>query len=352
MWLVGDIGGTKTLLACYSDACCDHIAFEKTYHSQSYPDFSMLLDDFLIDVVDQDLGLDRLFERACFALAGPVIAASCRLTNLPWFVDATLLQKQLGCPVYLINDLEAIATAIVAPGRASTLPVVTLQAGDLGRMGSSGSMATKAVIAPGTGLGMGYAVWDTGRARYRACASEGGHIDFAPRTALQMELLTYMKKSVRSISLEQICSGLGIAEVFKFLENRQGASCFDSDQSHIRYTVPEIIEAAYLNSHPSALFLRCAKETVELFLQLLGQATQSLALMTLSIGGIYLTGGISRHLQESWLKTIYMEYFLEHSTMGDVLRTIPLYWVSDPKIGLYGAYAFLVGLFLQEQAVI
>lgn len=54
-------------------------------------------------------------DRACFAVAGPVINGRVKTTNLPWIIEERLLAQELNLnlnSIHLINDLEAIARAI------------------------------------------------------------------------------------------------------------------------------------------------------------------------------------------------------------------------------------------------
>lgn len=66
----------------------------------------------------------------------------------------TTLAGELGIPtVYLLNDLAAIANAL------TILQPADLYALNVGKPMAGGSMA---VIAPGTGLGEAFLVWDGG----------------------------------------------------------------------------------------------------------------------------------------------------------------------------------------------
>ena len=62
-----------------------------------------------------------------------------------------------------------------------------------------------AVIAPGTGLGIGFVVWTA--AGYRAYASEAAHTSFSPQNLQEMELLTYLQRRYGHVSFERVCSG-------------------------------------------------------------------------------------------------------------------------------------------------
>ena len=64
---------------------------------------------------------------------------------------------------------------------------------------------TIAIIAAGTGLGEAFLYWDC--KRYQAIASEGGHADFAPRNAIEIELLSFLLKKSSRVSYEKVLSG-------------------------------------------------------------------------------------------------------------------------------------------------
>src|SRR5262249_27225907 len=75
-----------------------------------------------------------------------------------------------------------------------------------------------AVIAAGTGLGEAILCWDG--QRYIPIASEGGHIDFAPRTDQEIELLRYLRAKVGGRgSIERVLSGPGFYDLYCFLRD-------------------------------------------------------------------------------------------------------------------------------------
>ena len=50
-------------------------------------------------------------------------------------------------------------------------------------------------------------------------ASEGGHVDFAPRNDLEIELLEYMLKRHDHVSVERLVSGPGLFTIYEFLRS-------------------------------------------------------------------------------------------------------------------------------------
>src|ERR1044071_2349061 len=138
MLLAGDIGGTKTALGVFSEDQGTHPALaESEVHSADYPSLEAIAKEFLAKT-------GMKVDRACFGVAGPVIAGRAKVTNLPWVVDQDSIANELNLEaVHLLNDLEAIACAI--PGLRPE-DVETLSAG------TPVAQANIAVFAPGTGL--------------------------------------------------------------------------------------------------------------------------------------------------------------------------------------------------------
>src|SRR5271157_5371697 len=141
MLIAGDIGGTKTDLAIFSNEAGPHSPLAQTrVHSADYPSLQAMVKEFLQKA-------NKPVDRACFAVAGPVIDGRVKATNLPWVIEAVSLADELNLnvsKVRLLNDLEAIARAV---------PI--LRPSDLESIndGEPVSKGTIAVIAPGTGLG-------------------------------------------------------------------------------------------------------------------------------------------------------------------------------------------------------
>src|SRR5262245_49250548 len=203
MLLAGDIGGTKTDLAIFSIEGGPHEPLTQAeVHSADYPSLQALVSEFLKKVKTP-------VERACFDVAGPVINGRVQITNLPWVMDEASLARDLNFKsVRLMNDLEAVARAI--PILRSS-DVRTLNVGQPVPNGAIG------VVAPGTGLGESFLTWDG--SKYVTHSSEGGHADFAPTDERQIGLLKYMLKRLNHVSVEHVCSGIGIPNIYEYLRD-------------------------------------------------------------------------------------------------------------------------------------
>ena len=73
------------------------------------------------------------------------------------------------------------------------------------------------MIAAGTGLGEAGLIWNG--ERYHAVATEGSHSDFGPRSALQVDLYTFLARDSH-VSYEDVCSGIGLVTLYRFLRER------------------------------------------------------------------------------------------------------------------------------------
>jgi glucokinase len=175
MLITGDLGGTKTHLAIFSAETGPHqTLFEAKFASGDYATFEGLVHEFLSQTT-----LSAEITDGCFGVAGPVVEGRAKITNLPWTLDERELAKALDLEeVKLLNDLEAIANGI------PLLEAKDLYTLNIGAPEPNGPFA---VIAPGTGLGEGFATWDPEADRYQAHDSEGGHTDFAPSTVMSRD---------------------------------------------------------------------------------------------------------------------------------------------------------------------
>jgi len=318
--LAGDIGATKTALALYRTWPGQPLR-QQTLQNRAFSSFDALVLDFL----DQD---ETAQVRACFGVAGPVMAGAVHMTNLNWTLDAQTLQQRFGfLRVDLINDL--VATAI----GALHLPPADLRVLQPGEQHAGGAMA---VLAPGSGLGEAFLVPHNGG--YLPCPSEGGHVSFAPRDGLQSDLLAFMRARQAHVSVEQVCSGLALPELFSFIAAREPTP--DWLQAHLEQAdvpTPVIVQAglaAVQGGRPCDV----AVLTLRLFLDILADEAANLALKTLALGGVFLGGGLTPRL----LPLLDQQRFLSVFTRGtyrDWLARIPIRIILNPQTALLGAAA-------------
>ncbi len=323
--IAGDIGGTKTIVGLYTpgDGPLEPLV-EDVLPSRSYGSLQALIREFT------DRHGIRGVDHAVFGVAGPVVGERVRITNLPWEIDARVLREELGIGrVRLINDLQALAYGIPLLKEGDLL---TLQEG---RAEATGPIA---VIAAGTGLGQAYLTWDG--SRYLAHASEGGHTEFGPTNSREIALLEYLMERFEHVSYERVCSGSGMPNIYAFLRDRCG------------YEEPEWLadRLARPGADPTALIVETAidgdetceicRQTVAVFLSVLGAEAGNLALKVLATGGVYLGGGIPPRLADIIPKSPFMDSFLRKGRLSGIVGSLPVHLVLNPRTGLAGAAHF------------
>ncbi|MFO7917922.1 MAG: glucokinase [Anaerolineae bacterium] len=321
MLLVADIGATKTNLAIFSrqDGPRKPLT-EASFSSEDYEGLEAVVREFLEDV---DLSVDS----ACIGVAGPVIDGRARGTNLPsWTIDEREVKEALDLSwVRVLNDLEVMANAVPILEEED---VETLNAG---RPVSHGPVG---VVAPGTGLGEGFLVWDG--SRYRAYASEGGHTDFGPNNAQERGLLAHLCERFGHVSYERVCSGMGISNIYGYLKvsGYVDEPAWIAEQLEgVEDKTPIIVETAM---DPEKECPLCST-TLEMFISILGAEAGNLALKLVATGGIYLGGGIPPRILPALKEDTFMKGFLTKGRMEYVVEKIPVYVILTPKAPLWGA---------------
>jgi glucokinase len=323
MILAGDIGATKTNLALFSYKN-NQMVVEKQlqFSSQNYKTFYDVLDAFI-----QQYEMPQI-DAACFGVAGPVIEGRCRTTNLPWEISTSQLQEYLGTQsVKLFNDLEATAYGMLYLDESQFVHL-----NPTGRKVN----ANRAVIAAGTGLGEAILYYDG--SVYHPIGSEGGHSDFAPLTPQQDELLLWMRNRFPGhVSFERILSGPGIYILYEFLVESNFAS-----QPKSMLNIPE-------GADRSAMVSRCAleehdplcMETLRLFVEIYGAEAGNLALKSMSLGGVYVGGGIAPKIVPFLTNNHFMNGFLSKGRFNEMLQGIEVKISLNPDTALLGAAYFV-----------
>jgi glucokinase len=313
--IAGDIGGTKTRLAIVEVVDTRvNIEREVIYRSCDFATFEALLADFLAGM--------QVPAHAAFGIAGPVQGRAVRTTNLPWYIDADVLQQRFGFKVCtLLNDLESIACGLVALGDADLL---TLQQGDADACGNA------AIIAAGTGLGEAGLYWD-GR-RHHPYATEGGHTSFCPQDDLEIDLLRYLQRLYGHVSWERIVSGMGLVELHQFLRayRKSAVPPWLTDEMRAGDAAAAISRAAAVGSDDICI------ETMDRFVQFYGAEAGNLALKAMSRGGMYVGGGIAPKILPMLQRGTFIEAFLGKGRMRHVLEAMPVRVILNERAALYG----------------
>lgn len=329
--LAGDIGGTKTILRLveFTSGESMQTLYEERYLSRDFPDLVPIVQQFLTAAKTPTP------QKACFAIAGPIVNNTAKLTNLTWFLDTKRLEQHLEIStISLINDFAAVGYGILG-----------LQPADLSTLqpGAPQPNAPIAVIGAGTGLGQGFLIQQ--QENYQVFASEGGHADFAPRSELEFQLLKYLldKHDIQRISVERVVSGQGIVAIYQFLRDRLKSN--DSEVGQIVKTWEQQIGHREKTVDPAAAIATAALEksdslsqqTMQLFVEAYGAEAGNLALKLLPYNGLYVAGGIAAKNLALLQSGSFLRAFTSKGRMNSLLESIPVHIVLNSKVGLIGA---------------
>jgi glucokinase len=310
--LAGDIGGTKTLLGLFEPAPRrPRLIAQRRYDTDPASSLDTVVAEFL-----RTDGGDQPVSAAAFGVAGPVVAQAARLTNHSWTVDANRTSRILGAPVQLLNDVEALAYALDA---LEAEDLVTLQPG---RPRPDGVMA---VIAAGTGLGQALLVRVAGRPF--ACASEGGHADFAPRHRREDDLVRMLRQEYGRATVEHVLSGPGLAHLHLLTHRDEPCEALQDGMD-----LPATVTAAGLER-------RCDQchEALTLFVSAYGSEAGNLALRTIAAGGLFIGGGIAPRILPALQWPGFLDAFRDKPPMSSLLADVPVHVIVTPAATLLGA---------------
>lgn len=319
--LAGDIGGTKTLMqiAKVKGASCKTL-LSREFRSADYAEFPALFAEF-VAMAKAD-GLWPV-ESACLGVAGPVERRTAKITNLAWTVDARALALTHHLPeLLLINDFQAIGYGIEGLAPES---FVTLQ------QGQEEPYGMRVLIGAGTGLGEGVMVWV--RNHYSVFPTEGGHVDFAPRDELQMELWRALRQELPRVTCEHVVSGPGLVRIYRFLAARHPAQADPALLQAMQERDPAAAIAEFAQQRGDAL----ASQALDVFVQAYGAQAGNLALTSLPFGGVFIAGGIAPKLIDKLADGQFMQAFRAKHPMTELMARFPVKVIMEPRTGLIGA---------------
>ncbi len=228
------------------------------------------------------------------------------MPNVSWDIDLETLDEHT-VPglhkVQLINDFIAQAYAIPTPiGEAAQLV----------KTGDADPNGVVAVIGAGTGLG--HAALARSRDGQRnAVASEAGHAAFAfiGETEESYHAFLRQKTGLPYAYGDMVVSGTGLSMAHEYLTGEALAP-------------PDVIAAA----HP---------ETLALFSRFYARAARHYALNIVSMGGLYIAGGVAAKNPELVDCEAFREEFVRSPTYHELLMHMPIRLIRDESSGLWGA---------------
>ena len=321
--IAGDIGGTNSRFVVV-DVFPNSV---KILHSQTYASGdSASLEPLLLRFVSsaQQLGLNP--RQACLAVAGPVAGEGvhqwARITNLPWTIDNLTLADACGLErVFLLNDFEAVGYGLAL----LSMDDICMLRGEWGQ-----ARGHRVVIGAGTGLGVCQIVDHGGM--WKVIPTEAGHMDFAPRSEVQVELWRRLTARDGHLSNDKVVSGPGLAEIFRLLVDLEEEAIRSAE---VRAILAASDVAAAVTAARGQVVL--ANRAVEVFLEIYSHVAGNYALMNLATGGVYLAGGIAPRLLQELRGGSFLKTMAAKGRMAYLFEAMPVGVITNTQVGLYGA---------------
>lgn len=315
--LVADIGGTHARFAL-NDPATRAMTASLTISAADHPDIGSAVRDYLRSVAVGAAAVDAV-RTACFAVAGPAGQDRIEFTNSPWCFSRSELESALGFErLVVINDFTALALGV---------PQLEPEGLHCLRAGVAEAGAPRAVIGPGTGLGVSGLIpcqRGDGTVHWVALSGEGGHVSFAPTNELEIALLRFLTRERDRASVERVLCGEGLTCLYEFLAEHSGEVG--------RRPAPAEITRLALARQDSL-----AGQTLDLFCAILGSVAGDLALTLGARGGVYLGGGIVPRILGTLGESAFVARFLAKGRLARMLEPVPVNVILDPAAALRGA---------------
>lgn len=302
---VGDIGGThaRFALASLTPGAPPVVGAIRKYRTSDHPGLPKTWSTF----VAESGGVPP--DAAAIAVAAPVEGDMLRFTNSAWTIDRRTIQAGLGVgELLLLNDFGAVAHAV------SAMPANAFEhlTGPAQKLPDAGVIT---VLGPGTGLGVALIVQRGGRNEIVEC--EGGHIGYAPRTAIERQIEQAIAERYGRCSVERVASGPGLMEIYAAL----GGKAMDAGA---------LWESALRGDE------RLAAEALDLLVAALGMAAGDLSLAHGSTS-VVLSGSLANRLRERLAGPAFREAFVAKGRYRERMERVPVLLLAEPEPGLIGA---------------
>jgi glucokinase len=309
--LVGDIGGTHARFALVHTAKGrPELIAPKIYLCRDFASAEQAVGAYLAQSPT-----DLRPGAAVLAVAGPIVDGAISLTNTDWRISEAGFRDALKLSsMRLVNDYAALALAAPILRPSDTTPI--------GEDRSGVPDGTIVILGAGTGFGVSALVGDG--TRQAVATTEGGHISFAPVDDLDVEIWRALKARFGRVSIERILSGPGLLGLYQVMAAIEGAEA-------TARTPDEVSRAAEAGE-------ALAARTVDRFCATLGSVAGDFALAYGAQGGVYLAGGVSKHMLPALRSGTFRARFEAKGRFEDYLRAIPTRLIEHTHtIALLGA---------------
>ena len=332
-FLACDLGGTKVLLGIFEkDFNTDSLKLilKKKYVSSEWDSIDLILEDFL----KNECTNINYPSSACFAVAGPISNNNAEIINLSWNISGNGLKKKFkfkSCE--LVNDfaVQIYGIPFLKKSQYSTI--------QNGAPSAGGNKDLHAIVGAGTGLGIAKGI--ISGSKVKVLASEGGHVEYSPKSDLEWELKNWLKYSlkVERVSRERIISGTGLSRIAEWRLSKPDAKNHPLQKflkelkisDNLRNELPQQI--CHLSNKGDKIMIQVERMWLDAYASLLGD----IALQELCFGGLWISGGTAPKHFINFKSGLFMKQFSDKGRLKDILKNVPVNVILDEEFGLFSA---------------
>ena len=332
-FLACDLGGTKVLIAIYEEVNKDSppkLITKERYLSAEWESIYAITKDFL-----KNKCKNKYFPKiACFGIAGPIEKNNAKITNLNWEISELKLKNDFHFEkVELINDFAVLIYGIpfLKSNQFKTLQNNTNK--------NNKFEGYHTIVGAGTGLGISRGI--ISKTKILVLPSEGGHIEFAPKTHDEWELKQWVKSylNIERVSYERIISGEGLSNIAKWKLSKEDIR----DHPFNKY-LEEAKDSKIIEKSLAGKICQLAKagdslmaEIETLWFNAYSSFIGDLAIHELCFGGLWISGGTAPKHFKNFISDSFLKQFSNKGRLKDIVKTIPIRIILDEEFGLHSA---------------
>lgn len=298
--LLADVGGTNVRFALETSPM--RIGEVTAYKVADHASLEAAMRQYL-----STLAQEARPRHAAIGLANPVTGDHVKLTNHNWAFSIEAMRQALELATLVaINDFTSLALALPHLPDDDLVQV---------RPGTAVATAPRALIGPGTGLGVSGLVPAPGGGAV-ALAGEGGHIEVMPVTDDEWIAWRAAQDQLGRVSAERLLSGMGLSHIHAALSAETGTLLAEP------LTPAQVTDGALKQNDP------LCRRAFDAFCGLLGSVAGDVALVLGARGGVYIGGGIVPRFVQAFHASPFNARFTAKGRMGKYLADIPVFVIT------------------------
>ena len=196
-----------------------------------------------------------------------------------------------------------------------------------------------AIVGAGTGLGVARGIISENDVQ--VLSSEGGHIEYSPKSELEWELKKWLINflKVERISCERVVSGNGLSRIAEWRLSKPDAKNhplqnYFKESKNSKNSPNELPEKiCEFSKAGDPLMMEIEKLWLEAYASLLGD----IALLELPYGGLWISGGTAPKHFKNFNSDLFLKQFSDKGRLKDIVKSIPVRVILDQEFGLFSA---------------